>query len=84
MLSRCSSALILCSFLTHAGLAQNKGAEWNFKTEFWPELVRSVPEILRSQDPKTGRFGTGIWIVNDQHPIFPLAVAWALPPKYVS
>ena len=79
MLSRCFSALILCSFLTHAGLAQNKGAEWNFKTEFWPELVRSVPEILRSQDPKTGRFGAGIWIVNDQHPIFPLAVAWALP-----
>ncbi|NOX55899.1 MAG: hypothetical protein GXP27_15940 [Planctomycetes bacterium] len=56
------------------------GAEptWEFKKEFWPILVRAVPGILKSQDPKTGRFGSGIWIVNDQNVLFPLAVAWAV------
>jgi hypothetical protein len=52
---------------------------WEFKAEFWPELVREVPQILKSQDKTTGRFGTGIWIVTDQNVMFPLAVAWALP-----
>lgn len=48
-----------------------------YKEHFIGALAHKVPEILQSQDPKTGRFGKGIWIVNDQHPIFPLAVAWA-------
>jgi hypothetical protein len=72
-------ALLLLSIPLQLLVAQERIPEWKFKTEFWPELVRSVPEILRSQDRRTGRFGTGIWIVNDQHPIFPLAAAWALP-----
>jgi len=72
-------ALFLSSFPLQFLWAQNAVTEWKFKSEFWPELVRSVPEILQSQDPKTGRFGAGIWIVNDQHPIFPLAATWALP-----
>src|SRR5688500_2685737 len=50
---------------------------WNFKREFLPALVKAVPKILESQDAKTGRFGSGIWIVQDQHPMYPLAVAWA-------
>jgi len=41
--------------------------------------VEAVPGILQSQNPDTGRFGTGIWVVNDQNVVFPLAVAWALP-----
>jgi hypothetical protein len=72
-------ALLLWSISFQALSAQGGSPEWRFKSEFWPELVRSVPDILRSQDLRTGRFGTGIWIVNDQHPIFPLAAAWALP-----
>src|SRR5687768_3346803 len=50
---------------------------WHFKREFLPALVKAVPKILESQDKQTGRFGTGIWIVQDQHPMYPLAVAWA-------
>ena len=52
-----------------------------YKDEFKRLLIKQVPNILKSQNPKTGRFGTGIWIVNDQHPIFPLAVAWSLQSK---
>ena len=48
---------------------------WDFKKEFLPSLVKEVPTILKSQDRKTGRFGAGIFIVNDQHPIYPLAAA---------
>jgi hypothetical protein len=51
---------------------------WTFKKEFLPALVESVPDILKSQDKKTGRFGEGIFIVNDQHPIYPLAAAWSI------
>ncbi len=52
-----------------------------YKEEFAKLLPQKVPAILRTQDPKTGRFGTGIWIVNDQNVMFPLAVAWALESK---
>ncbi|MCL6520023.1 MAG: hypothetical protein K6T99_09325 [Armatimonadetes bacterium] len=52
--------------------------ELRFKDEFLRMLVASVPDILKDQDPKTGRFGKGIWIVNDQNIMFSLAVAWAL------
>lgn len=61
--------------------AQGGANTLRYKDEFKRLLVKSVPDILKSQDPKTGRFGTGIWIVNDQHPIFPLAVAWAMESK---
>lgn len=45
----------------------------------WPVLVAEVPDILASQDPDTGRFGTQPFIVNDQNLLWPLAVAWATP-----
>src|SRR3954464_3391098 len=51
---------------------------WNFKQEMRSALVDFVPGLLKTQDKKTGRFGTGIWIGGDQLPIYPLAVAWAL------
>ena len=55
------------------------GDEWRFKEDCWTELVSSIPGILRSQDPATGRFGKGIWIVTDQNVVLPLAAVWALP-----
>ena len=39
--------------------------------------MSQVPDILRSQDPKTGHFGTGIWISIDQNVLLPLATAWS-------
>lgn len=61
--------------------AEAAGPSLSYKERFMVALAHKVPEILKTQDPKTGRFGTGIWIVNDQHPIFPLAVAWATKSK---
>ena len=75
---RVACLLLFCLPLLVA--AQEASAPvWHFKSELWPELIRGIPAILSSQDPKTGRFGEGIWIVNDQNVIFPLAVAWATP-----
>ena len=51
---------------------------WHFKAEFLQALLRAVPLILKSQDPATGAFGTGVWIPPDQSVIYPLAAAWAL------
>jgi hypothetical protein len=53
-------------------------AAWNFKQEFLPALLGSVPSILKSQDQATGRFGSGLWLPGDQNVIYPLAAAWAL------
>jgi len=67
------AAAVLLVFTAMAPAAE----VWHFKREFLPALVKAVPKILESQDRKTGRFGTGIWIVQDQHPMYPLAIAWA-------
>ena len=49
----------------------------HYKDRCLTDLVSQVPDILRSQDPKTGRFGTGIWISIDQNVLLPLAIAWS-------
>ncbi|MFC7621441.1 hypothetical protein [Microlunatus sp. GCM10028923] len=49
-------------------------------TELWPDFLAQIPEILATQDPATGRFGTEPFIVNDQNVLWPLAVAWATEP----
>lgn len=49
-----------------------------FKKDFLHRLVAAVPGILESQDKKTGRFGSGVWIVNDQNSMFPLGAAWSI------
>lgn len=54
-----------------------RAEEWHFKKPFLEALVKQVPGILKNQDKTSGRFGSGIWIVNDQHAVYPLAVAWA-------
>ena len=47
-----------------------------FKSRTLADLVAQVPGILASQDRATGRFGSGIWICNDQNVVLPLAAAW--------
>ncbi len=59
--------------------AASQAAELKFKERLLGDLVRQVPDILKTYDPKTGRFGTGIWICGDQQAMYPLAVAYALP-----
>lgn len=56
---------------------ESESSDFKFKDEFLRRLVARVPEILKSQDPVTGRFGTGVWLCGDQHRIYPLAVVWS-------
>jgi hypothetical protein len=51
--------------------------DWKFKQQLLPVLADKIPGILKTQDPQTGRFGTGVFIVRDQEVMYPLAVAWA-------
>ena len=53
------------------------GAELRYKEQLVRQLVGQVPSILENYDAKTGRFGKGIWICNDQNDMYPLAVAYA-------
>ncbi len=70
-------ALTALVALLTAGSAH--AAELKYKDRLLGELVKKVPGILKTFDPKTGRFGSGIWICQDQHPMYPLAVAYATP-----
>lgn len=51
--------------------------EVRFKERCLAAVVEAVPGILKSQDAATGRFGSGIWVVNDQQDMIVLAAAWA-------
>lgn len=64
------SLLLIAAAVLSAG-------EVTFKKRCLDDLVAQVPEVLASQDAKTGRFGTGIWIVTDQNVMLALAVAWS-------
>ena len=68
-------SLVVSALLSTRVLAD--GSELNYRENFIRGLAAGVPNTLKTQDPKTGRFGTGIWIVNDQNVMFPLAAAWA-------
>jgi len=70
--------LVMCAVVRNCAEAST---DFKFKEDFIRKLAHDVPLILKKQDPKTGRFGTGIWIVNDQNAIYPLAVAWATESK---
>src|SRR3989304_2353571 len=48
-----------------------------YKGRLLSTLVKQVPEILKTYDAQTGRFGTGIWTCRDQGVMYPLAVAYA-------
>ncbi|MBN1345912.1 MAG: hypothetical protein JXQ73_24695 [Phycisphaerae bacterium] len=51
---------------------------WDPTDAFLADLVKSVDGILKTQDPKTGRFGTEPWICRDQNVLLPLAAAWSI------
>ena len=72
-----SGFAILCACAWWLAAAEAPAAEVRFKDRCLADVVRAVPEILASQDPRTGRFGTGIWLVTDQDVMLPLAAAWA-------
>lgn len=67
--------LVLLVLFSIAGLAP--ADEFRFKDRLLRSLADQVPGILKTFDPQTGRFGTGIWTCQDQHPMYPLAVAYA-------
>jgi hypothetical protein len=69
--------LLACAVAGAAGHRPTEGTEWNPRARFLKSLVAGVPAILKSQDSKTGRFGTQPWVCGDQNVIFPLAAAWA-------
>lgn len=71
-------SLVCTVLLAFAARAAPASGQLTFRTDFLKALVKAVPGILASQDTKTGRFGKGIWIVNDQHAMLPLAAAWAI------
>ncbi len=70
-------ALILPVVLTLALASTAEPAEFVYKQQLLDQLIEQVPGILRTFDAQTGRFGSGIWICRDQHPMYPLAVAYA-------
>jgi hypothetical protein len=59
--------------------APASAAAFHYKDQFLRQLVQRVPQMLKTYDPKTGRFGEGIWLCQDQHPMLPLAVVYATP-----
>ena len=77
LLACCVALLATLTSVPIAAAAAGDEGVWHFKREMLPQLVKQVPKLLKSQDRKTGRFGEGVWIVNDQNAIYPLAVAWA-------
>lgn len=74
---RCFLAGIAVLTFASAVLQSASGAELKFKERALADLVKQVPGILKSYDPKSGHFGSGIWICNDQQAMYPLAAAYA-------
>ena len=50
-----------------------------FKERALKQVIDGVPSILKTYNPATGRFGSGPFVVRDQHPLLPLAVAYSTP-----
>jgi len=66
---------VLAVAVSVAGLAN--ADDLTYKDRLIERLAESVPGILKTFDSESGRFGSGIWICRDQHPMYPLAVAYA-------
>ncbi|MFW6600425.1 hypothetical protein ACQBAU_18125 [Propionibacteriaceae bacterium Y2011] len=60
--------------------ANTGSGESRVVADVWPDFIARIPELLASQDPTTGRFGTQPFIVTDQNALWPLAVAWSAQP----
>jgi len=71
---RCAMAFLAATIAVQAARAE----DFRYKSQLRASLVKQVPGILGSYDPKTGRFGGGIWICQDQERMYPLAVAYGL------
>jgi len=69
--------ILLCLSIIVVAMPSARASDLVFKQRMLKDLVEQVPDILSSYDPKTGRFGTGIWICGDQQAMYPLAVAYA-------
>jgi hypothetical protein len=69
--------LLLTLLLAHQATA----AVADYKARCLNDLVAQIPEILKSQNPHTGRFGAGIWVVIDQNVLLPLGAAWSFRDK---
>ncbi len=67
-------AVVAALFLVVSGLC---AGEVVFKKRCLDDLIGQVPSVLASQDARTGRFGSGIWIVTDQNVMLALAAAWS-------
>ncbi len=74
----CLSIVSMLTLLATQAMSNEKPKALLFKDEFIRRLADAVPGVLQTQDPKTGRFGTGIWIVQDQNAMFSLAAAWSI------
>ncbi len=59
-------------------LSEASGEPLQYQDRAAALLIDKAPAALDSYDAETGRFGSGIWIVQDQNVMFPLAVLWAL------
>ena len=66
---------VLAVAVSVAGLAN--ADELTYRDRLIGRLAENVPGILKTFDAESGRFGSGIWICRDQHPMYPLAVAYA-------
>ena len=64
---------------TPNAVASANPAELKYRDEFLRQLVKRVPQMLKTYDVETGRFGQGVWTCQDQHVMLPLAVVYAIP-----
>ena len=70
--------MVVVAFVLAAAKSACAG-DLKYKDRILGQLVEQVPDILKTYDPETGRFGEGIWICRDQNQMYPLAVAYATP-----
>ena len=71
-------ALCLCTAAAPAAEPKHRFDKWPPRDFLVESLVAQVPKLLARYHPETGKFGSGIWVYNDQMAIFPLAAAWAI------
>ncbi|MHC4402848.1 MAG: hypothetical protein ACYTG0_24570 [Planctomycetota bacterium] len=73
-MGKLASAIILAMGV----VGPTEAGDLDYKERLLTELAAKVPDVLKTFDAETGRFGSGIWICRDQHPMYPLAVAYAV------
>jgi hypothetical protein len=56
--------------------SERSGTVWPDRQWLVDSLVKAIPGILESQDPRSGRFGPSPWNCLEQNVLLPLAVAY--------